>query len=107
MASNNTEITIPVADPNDPYAVPAAMPSSADREPRSFTIVVDVAQTSALCGTRRWDRTMNRLFGELQWDLNELTINYRNPQEVSDLASDFAQKAGLYKIGRASCRERV
>jgi len=31
MASNNTEITIPVADPNDPYAVPAAMPSSADR----------------------------------------------------------------------------
>ena len=63
---------------------------------RSFTIVGDVAQTSALGGTRRWDRTMNRLFGERQWDLNELTINYRNPQEVSDLASDFAQKAGLY-----------
>ena len=38
MASNNTEITIPVADPNDPYAVPAAMPSSADREPRSFDV---------------------------------------------------------------------
>ena len=63
---------------------------------RSFTIVGDVAQTSALGGTRRWDRTMNRLFGERRWDLNELTINYRNPQEVSDLASDFAQKAGLY-----------
>ena len=32
------EITIPMADPNDPYANPAAMPSSADRNPRSFTV---------------------------------------------------------------------
>ena len=63
---------------------------------RSFTIVGDVAQTSALAGTRRWDKTMNRLFGEGHWDLNELTINYRNPREVSDLASRFAQNEGLY-----------
>ncbi|PJM79609.1 HelD family protein [Bifidobacterium scaligerum] len=63
---------------------------------RSFTIVGDVAQTSALAGTRRWSRTMNRLFGEGHWDLNELTINYRNPKEVSDLASRFAQSEGLY-----------
>lgn len=27
---------MPVADPNDPYKVPALMPSSADKEPRSF-----------------------------------------------------------------------
>lgn len=32
------EINIPVADPNDPYAVPAAMPSSADTAPRSFEV---------------------------------------------------------------------
>ena len=32
------EITIPMADPNDPYANPAAMPSSADRNPRSFAV---------------------------------------------------------------------
>ena len=63
---------------------------------RSFTIVGDVAQTSALGGTRRWDRTMNRLFGERRWDLNELTINYRNPKEVSQLACDFASAEGLY-----------
>ncbi|NMM97758.1 HelD family protein [Bifidobacterium olomucense] len=63
---------------------------------RSFTIVGDVAQTSALAGTRRWSKTMNRLFGEGHWDLNELTINYRNPKEVSDLASRFAQSEGLY-----------
>lgn len=32
------EISIPVADPDDPYAIPAAMPSSADKEPRSFDV---------------------------------------------------------------------
>ena len=39
---------------------------------------------------------MNRLFGHGHWDVNELTIDYRNPQEVSQLASDFAAKQGLY-----------
>ena len=63
---------------------------------RSFTIVGDVAQTSAVGGTRRWSKSMNRLFGESHWDLNELTINYRNPQEVSELASRFAEEEGLY-----------
>lgn len=63
---------------------------------RSFTIVGDVAQTSALGGTRRWEKTMDRLFGADGWDLRELTINYRNPKEVSQLASRFAQNEGLY-----------
>ena len=63
---------------------------------RSFTIVGDVAQTSALGGTRVWARTMDRLFGRGGWDLNELTIDYRNPQEVSDLAGRFARAQGLY-----------
>ncbi|PWG60776.1 Fe-S cluster assembly protein SufD [Bifidobacterium catulorum] len=31
------ELNIPVADLNDPYAVPALMPSSADKAPRSFS----------------------------------------------------------------------
>lgn len=34
--SQTSEITIPRADPNDPYAIPATMPSSVDKEPRSF-----------------------------------------------------------------------
>ena len=39
MAEHNTaELNIPVADPSDPYAMPAAMPSSADRSPRSFDV---------------------------------------------------------------------
>ncbi|PWG59230.1 HelD family protein [Bifidobacterium catulorum] len=63
---------------------------------RSFTIVGDIAQTSSLAGSRSWERTLDPLFGEDGWDLNELTIDYRNPQEVSDLASRFAQGEGLY-----------
>ena len=63
---------------------------------RSFTIVGDVAQTSALGGIRSWRRMMDPLFGERNWQLNELTINYRNPKEVSQLASDFASSEGLY-----------
>ena len=63
---------------------------------RSFTIVGDVAQTSALGGTRSWRRMMDPLFGERNWQLNELTINYRNPKEVSQLAGDFASGEGLY-----------
>lgn len=63
---------------------------------RSFTIVGDLAQTSALGGTRSWEKTMDRLFGSDGWDLRELTINYRNPKEVSQLASQFARNQGLY-----------
>ncbi|WP_288272866.1 AAA family ATPase [uncultured Bifidobacterium sp.] len=63
---------------------------------RSFTIVGDVAQTSALGGAHDWATSMNALFGAHNWDLNELTINYRNPREVSDLAADFARGEGLY-----------
>ena len=63
---------------------------------RSFTIVGDVAQTSALGGTRSWRRMMDSLFGPHNWQLNELTINYRNPKEVSQLACDFAAAEGLY-----------
>lgn len=63
---------------------------------RSFTIVGDVAQTSAMGGTHQWKQTMDRLFGVDGWDLNELTINYRNPREVSELACRFAQDEGLY-----------
>jgi Fe-S cluster assembly protein SufD len=32
------EISIPHADPTNPYAIPAIMPSSVDREPRSFDL---------------------------------------------------------------------
>ena len=36
--AQNKEIAFPVADPNDPYAMPAAMPSSVDHAARSFAV---------------------------------------------------------------------
>lgn len=63
---------------------------------RSFTIVGDVAQTSALGGTHHWQKNMSSLFGDANWDLYELTINYRNPKEVSDAAGKVANNSGLY-----------
>ncbi len=62
---------------------------------RSFTIVGDVAQTSAL-GARRWEDMLDPVFGKDGWSKYELTIDYRNPQEVADLAERFARSEGLY-----------
>ena len=56
----------------------------------------DAELTAQRAAADRWSKSMNRLFGESHWDLNELTINYRNPQEVSELASRFAEEEGLY-----------
>lgn len=63
---------------------------------RSFTIVGDVAQTSALGGARRWKDMLDPVFGKGNWQKYELTIDYRNPQEVSDLSERFACSEGLY-----------
>lgn len=62
---------------------------------RSFTIVGDVAQTFNPGGTHDWKRTMDRVFGEGRWNLQTLTIDYRNPKEVADRANAFARGEGL------------
>lgn len=72
---------------------------------RSFTIVGDVAQTSALGGARSWQTMLDPVFGHDRWHLGELTIDYRNPQEVADLASDFARNEGLYVSTVKAVRE--
>ena len=63
---------------------------------RSFTIVGDGGADLGAGRHTRLAAHDGPLFGEDNWDLNELTINYRNPQEVSDLASRFARSEGLY-----------
>lgn len=63
---------------------------------RAFTIVGDVAQTSALSGARKWEDMLDPVFGAGRWVKDELTIDYRNPQEVADLAEQFAHNEGLY-----------
>jgi DNA helicase IV len=61
---------------------------------RSFTIVGDVAQSTAAGGTRWWPETMDPLFGE-HWNLRELTVSYRIPAGVAEAAQSFARAAHL------------
>ncbi len=71
---------------------------------RSFTIVGDVAQTSAVTGTRWWPETMDPLF-QAGWTLRELTISYRIPAAVAQRAQDFAVAAGLPVSPMSAARE--
>lgn len=61
---------------------------------RSFTIVGDIAQTSAPAGTRWWPETMDPLF-QASWHLRELTVSYRIPASVASAAQNFARAAAL------------
>ncbi len=53
---------------------------------RSMTIVGDVAQTGDLAGTSSWAAALAPHVGD-RWRLAELTVNYRTPAEVMNLAA--------------------
>jgi DNA helicase IV len=54
---------------------------------RSMTVVGDVAQTSAPWGVRTWDVALQPVAPD-RWQVAELTVNYRTPREVMDVAAD-------------------
>jgi DNA helicase IV len=55
---------------------------------RSMTIVGDVAQTGDLAGTSSWEHVLGRYQGD-RWKLTGLTVNYRTPAEIMDVAADL------------------
>ncbi|MFR0636824.1 HelD family protein [Glutamicibacter soli] len=61
---------------------------------KSFTIVGDIAQTSAASGATSWAQALSPFFGE-RFTLEELTVNYRTPAQIADAAVRVAQAAGL------------
>jgi DNA helicase IV len=58
---------------------------------RSMTLVGDVAQTSELAGSTSWSRTLAP-YVEDRWRLTDLTVNYRTPVEIMDVAADVLAK---------------
>lgn len=54
---------------------------------RSMTVVGDVAQTAAAWGARSWEQMLEPVAPQ-RWTLRELTVNYRTPREVMDVAAD-------------------
>nr|WP_235022746.1 ATP-binding domain-containing protein [Amycolatopsis alkalitolerans] len=53
---------------------------------RSMTLVGDVAQTGAPAGASSWQEMLGPYVGD-RWRLRELTVNYRTPAEIMDLAA--------------------
>ncbi|MER7451472.1 ATP-binding domain-containing protein [Nocardia beijingensis] len=54
---------------------------------RWVTVVGDVAQTGDPAGTSSWQRMLEP-YVAARWKLTELTVNYRTPAEIMDIAAD-------------------
>jgi DNA helicase IV len=54
---------------------------------KSMTIVGDIAQTGDLAGLPSWDQALEPYVKD-RWRLAGLTINYRAPAEIMDIAAD-------------------
>jgi len=61
---------------------------------KSFTIVGDVAQASAAAGTTSWAGALRPHVGD-NWRLEELTVNYRTPAQISEVAESMAIAHGV------------
>jgi DNA helicase IV len=54
---------------------------------RSMTVVGDLAQTGDRAGAVSWQDVLGPYVAQ-RWRLEQLTINYRNPAEIAELADD-------------------
>ncbi|MET1044996.1 MAG: UvrD-helicase domain-containing protein [Microbacteriaceae bacterium] len=60
---------------------------------RSFTIVGDIAQASSAAAAASWSDALGTLTTDFR--LEELTVNYRTPSQITDAAEAFARAHGL------------
>ncbi len=66
---------------------------------RSMTVVGDVAQTGSPAGAASWAEVLDPHLGP-HWRLEELTVNYRTPAEIMDVAADGARRRRIDRVGR-------
>jgi DNA helicase IV len=71
---------------------------------RSMTVVGDVAQTGSAAGVTAWGDVLDTI-AEDRWRLEELTVNYRTPAEVMDLATALLEAHGIAVKPARSARE--
>jgi DNA helicase IV len=55
---------------------------------RSMTLVGDIAQTGDLGGASSWGQVLAPYVAD-RWRLEQLTVNYRTPAEIADVADDL------------------
>jgi DNA helicase IV len=70
---------------------------------RSFTVVGDVAQTGSPAGATAWADVLSPHVGD-RWTQAELTVNYRTPEQVMDLAASVLAAGGSSVRAPASAR---
>ena len=71
---------------------------------KSFTVVGDIAQASSAAAASSWARALKPFVGE-RFHLDELTVNYRTPAQISDAAVSVARAAGLEISAPRAIRE--
>lgn len=71
---------------------------------RSMTVVGDVAQTGSPAGTTSWADVLDAHAAD-RWRLCELTVNYRTPAAVMDLATSLLQAHQVALTPPRSARE--
>ncbi|MBM7051238.1 AAA family ATPase [Rothia sp. ZJ1223] len=71
---------------------------------KSFTIVGDIAQASSAAAAKSWAQALEPFVGE-RFHLDELTVNYRTPAQISDAAVAVARAAGLEVSAPRAVRE--
>lgn len=71
---------------------------------KSFTIVGDIAQASSAAASSSWARALEPFVGD-RFTLDELTVNYRTPAQISDAAVAVARAAGLEISAPTAVRE--
>jgi len=70
---------------------------------RSFTIVGDIAQASSASAASTWGEAIRPLTDDFR--LEELTVNYRTPTQIAELAERVAAEQGLSITRSRSVRE--
>ncbi len=70
---------------------------------RSMTVVGDLAQTGSLEGARDWAEAL-RPHAEGQWRIAQLTVNYRTPAEIMQVAADVLAAGGTTASAPRSVR---
>jgi DNA helicase IV len=71
---------------------------------RSMTLVGDIAQNSSPAGAQSWASVLDP-YVEGRWRLEELTVNYRTPAQIMDLAAGVLAAAGITARTPESVRE--
>ena len=70
---------------------------------RSMTLVGDVAQTGSLAGATSWAEVLTPHLGT-HWRTEELTVNYRTPAEIMEVAAEVLAAGGATASAGRSVR---